>query len=113
MGIWRDAFHVEKAAAFVAGPREQELIDRFADAVCRRGLAVPAILFLETVRPLNFIGSQGLAFFEPLVRALFGWQGYADFRAMLARRGSIEALLAAVETAEAARDAARRARDAQ
>jgi len=101
MGFWKNAFHIEKTEAFVPDEREAALLAGFADRVCRHGLATPAILFLETCRPLNFIGAQGLAFFEPLVRSLFDWEDYTAFYRMLERRGSVEELIRAVETRQA------------
>jgi len=103
MGLWGKAFEVERAEQFVASERERDLIRKFADKVCRYGLTTPAILFLESSRPLSFIGSQGLLFFEPVVRGLFDWQGYSDFARMLERRGSVEALITAIEVAETRR----------
>ncbi len=105
MGWWRKAFAVERAEDFAPDERERELIDAFAAKVCRHGLAIPAILFLESARPMNFIGSQALAFFEPIVRGLLDWQAYSDFARLLERRGSVEALLAAIENCEAERSA--------
>ncbi|HPM78462.1 MAG TPA: hypothetical protein PK961_15335 [bacterium] len=109
MGWWRKAFAVERAEDFAPDERERQLIDAFAAKICRHGLAVPAILFLESARPLNFIGSQALAFFEPIVRGLLDWQAYSDFAHLLERRGSVEALLAAIENCEAERSAIRAA----
>lgn len=105
MNFWKNAFQMELAEDFQASPREQELLDRLADRLCRHGLGMPAILFLETCRPLNFVGSQSLAFLEPIVLSVFDWEGYADFRRLLERRGSIEALIRAVEQAESRRRA--------
>ncbi|HPQ70271.1 MAG TPA: hypothetical protein PKW95_14175 [bacterium] len=110
MGWWRKAFAVERAEDFTPSERERELIDAFAAKVCRHGLAIPAILFLESARPMNFIGSQALAFFEPIVRGLLDWQAYSDFARLLERRGSVEALLAAIENCEAERSAQKRER---
>ena len=105
MGWWRKAFAVERAEDFAPDERERELIDAFAAKVCRHGLAIPAILFLESARPMNFIGIQALAFFEPIVRGLLDWQAYSDFARLLERRGSVEALLAAIENCEGERSA--------
>jgi len=105
MGRWKDALKIEKAEDFAPTAREQELLDRLAGRICRLGMTTPAILFLETARPLNFIGSQFMAFWEPVIRALFDWRAYREFYQLLERRGSIEALLRAIEQAEARREA--------
>ena len=45
---------------------EQEaLLTKVATEIVRRRLTVPAILFLETCKPLNFIGSQMLIALKP------------------------------------------------
>ena len=63
----------------------------------RYRMTVPAILFLESVKPLSFVGSQALYFFEPMVRALFAVPEYERFAAMMERRENVEALLVAIE----------------
>ncbi len=61
-------------------------------------MTVPAILFLESVKPLSFVGSQALYFFEPMVRALFSVPEYERFAALVERRENIEVLLVKIET---------------
>ena len=46
---------------------EIDLIRKLADFVVRRNMSVPAVIFLESVRPLNFVGSQAMVFFKPLL----------------------------------------------
>lgn len=43
-------------------------MDRFASTIAERRLTVAAVFFLESMTPLNFIASQGLAFFTPIVQ---------------------------------------------
>lgn len=63
----------------------------------RYRMTVPAILFLESVKPLSFVGSQAMYFFEPMVRAIFPVPEYERFAALMERRESVEALLVAIE----------------
>lgn len=60
-------------------------------------MTVPAILLLESVKPLSFLGSQALVFFEPMVRAFFTVPDYDRAAALLERRESLEALLVRIE----------------
>jgi hypothetical protein len=60
-------------------------------------MTVPAILFLESVKPLSFVGSQAMYFFEPMVRALFQVPEYERFAALMERRESVEELLVRIE----------------
>ena len=50
---------------------EQALMDKVAHKVVDKGWTVPAIMFLESIKPLNFIGSQVMVFFEPIVQTVF------------------------------------------
>lgn len=83
-------------------PEDEALLDRLATSTVRVGMAVPAIFFLESVKPLNFIGSQVLVFFGPLVTAFFPVDsitadGYMRLAALLERRDSLEALVLKIE----------------
>jgi len=46
---------------------QDNLIRRLANKVRSRGLAAPAILFLELYRPFSYIGSQCLFLAQPLL----------------------------------------------
>jgi len=86
-------------------PEDDRLFDRIAEATVRYRMTVPAILFLESVKPLSFVGSQALYFFEPMVRAIFTVPDYERFAALMERRENFEALLVAIEQKD---DTARR-----
>ena len=68
-------------------------MDKLAELTVRHRMTVPAIFFLESVKPLSFLGSQALHFFEPMVRAFFEVQSYDRFAAMMEQRENLEALL--------------------
>jgi len=84
------------------------LLDRLAEGIVGRHMTVPAILFLESMKPLSFVGSQALYFFEPMVRALFTVPEYERFAALLERRETMEVLLVRIEERDAASRAAER-----
>lgn len=81
----------------------EELFERLARRVVDMRMAVPAILFLETSKPLNFVGSQVIGTFEPLVRTIFQWSDVEKLRKALEDRGSIERLILKIEDLEARR----------
>jgi hypothetical protein len=68
-------------------------------------MTVPAIFFLESMKPLSFVGSQAMHFFEPFVNAFFAVRDYERFAVMMERRENLEALLVKIEDRD---DAARR-----
>ncbi len=102
---WKNAFAVERADEAAFTDKERDLARRVARKIVDRGLGLPGVLFIESARPLNFVGSQALAYFEPIVRGLVDWDDYTRFRVMLERRGSVELVLGAIEMAEAERAA--------
>jgi hypothetical protein len=76
---------------------DQKLIDAVAARVVRMGLAVPAIFFLESTKPLSYVGSQVLVFLEPFVKSVLTVSSYDRFVALLEDRKSIEKLLRRIE----------------
>jgi hypothetical protein len=56
----------------------------------RRGLAAPAVIFLESCAPLNTVGAQALHFMQPFATAVLDPVRYATLSRYLERRGSIE-----------------------
>ena len=85
------------------GDDAEELFERLARRVVDMRMAVPAILFLETSKPLNFVGSQVIGTFEPLVRTMFQWNDVEKLRKALEDRGAIERLILKIEDLEARR----------
>lgn len=82
-------------------PEEQELMDRIAKRIVKWGMTVPAIMFLESVKPLNYIGSQVMVFFEPFVGAIFDLKDYTRFQQMMEKRHNVENLLLTIEKFDA------------
>ncbi|MBU1627412.1 hypothetical protein KKB18_08600, partial [bacterium] len=73
---------------------------KIAKKIVDMQMAVPAIMFLESVKPLNFIGSQAMAFLQPFATAIFTLKDYDKFRIILEDRRSIEALICHIEDME-------------
>jgi len=87
---------------------DQEILAKLAAWVVRRRMTAPAIIFLETHRPLSFVGSQALLvaspivhFFEPFLQALMGpgYQHdlYKRFATLLENRENVERLIIEIE----------------
>jgi hypothetical protein len=85
--------------ARAAALAEQDL-NALADAICRRGLAAPAIFFIESVKPLNFIGSQMLHALTPLLSLLADPERIEALAAALEDRDTAERLLRKIEARE-------------
>jgi len=67
------------------------------------GLAVPAVFFLESSKPLSFVGSQALVFFEPFVKAFLNLSSYDRFASLMEDRKNVERLICKLEELEHAR----------
>ncbi len=85
------------------------LLERVASRVVELRLEVPAILTLESVRPLSFVASQAMIFFQPLVQALLRFNDYQRFAALAERRDALETLTTLIERRAGESQAARRA----
>jgi hypothetical protein len=81
--------------------QQEEILLKIARKVIHWKMSVPAILFLESVKPLNYVGSQMMAFFAPFVETLFSWKDYDEFRKMMEERETIERLLQKIEQLDA------------
>jgi len=80
---------------------DQALIDAVAEKLVRKHLTVPAIFFLESSKPLAFLGGQLLIFLEPFVQTLFNFKQYQRFAILMEDRDSWEKLVRKIEDLEA------------
>jgi hypothetical protein len=74
------------------------LLERVADTVVRRGMAAPAVVFLESMAPMNFLGSQAVHFFAPLVDVVFPQREVERVGLLLERRETLVRLAALIES---------------
>lgn len=92
--------------------RHRTVLGKVADHLIRRRLAAPAILLLESVKPLSFIASQGLVFLGPLLQPLLSVKDYDTFTEALESRENVEWLISRLEAGEEQRGS-RQSRDAR
>lgn len=78
-------------------PEDQALLASLARRIVERRMGTPAILFLESVKPLNFLGSQAMVFLAPVVTAVVSPAQWERLSKLLERRDAIEALIVAIE----------------
>jgi ABC-type Zn2+ transport system substrate-binding protein/surface adhesin len=79
---------------------EEALLDAAATRIAKMGLAVPAIFFLESSKPLSFLGSQFLVFIEPFVKTFIDIKNYDKFCLMMEDRSNVEKLIQKIEQLE-------------
>jgi hypothetical protein len=78
--------------------QDRTMLDELADAIAKRRLTAAAIFFLESMKPLNFVASQMMVFFRPIVSVV--WTSplrWDQVQRVLEQRGAIEALLVRLE----------------
>jgi hypothetical protein len=73
------------------------LLERVADAVVKRGMTAPATVFLESLGPMNFLGSQALHFLAPIVEWAFNASEVEHVARLLERRDTISRLIAIID----------------
>lgn len=88
--------------------RQREALGKLADLVAERNLGTPAIFMLETMKPLSFVTSQALLFFEPILEAFCTPGDYRTVAEALEDRDNLEWLIQQLEAAEEARSWGRR-----
>ena len=85
---WSHAFAVQPEGDFT--DEERALVERLAGLVVQRRLTAPAVMALESARPLSFLGSQVLAFFQPLLTVAFRREDTDRLVRVLERRDGID-----------------------
>jgi len=101
MSLFKNNWHLPDSGEKILPEDEDAVIDKLSHKVVERGMAVPAIMFLESVKPLNFIGSQTMVFFEPIIQTVFNFKDYDTFRRALEKREMIEIMLLRIEKYDA------------
>ena len=74
MSFWKGSGDIPDPDRKILPEEQEAVLEKLAKQVVKRGMTVPAIIFLESVRPLNFIASQAMVFFEPIVQTLFNFK---------------------------------------
>ena len=76
---------------------DQKIISNLAKEIVNRGMAVPAIFFLESTKYISFIGSQFLVFLGPIATCFINNKKYYNFAEILEKKSNIDFLLNEIE----------------
>jgi len=95
-------------AADALADDDRALLERLARRVVELRLETPALLTIETARPLSVLAGQAMLFFEPFAQALFRLPDYRRLAALIERREALEALARLIEQAADERERAGR-----
>jgi len=70
------------------------LLEELADGIARRKLTTAAIFFLESMKPMNFVGATAMVFLRPIVTLVWNNpQKYDRIAKLLEDRGAMEILV--------------------
>lgn len=78
-------------------PEETALLEKVARLIVRRGIAAPALLFLASLEPLNFLGSQVMHGLRPFLELVCDATEMKRLAAVLERRDSVARLIALLQ----------------
>jgi len=93
----KHAFAIDPSGPIQPTEDQRSIVDRLCREVVRRRLTTPALLYLEVSRPLNYVGSQILHFFRPILSVMLDTRQYEQFASFLENRGSVDYLVARIE----------------
>lgn len=82
-----------------------QLMERIADVIVKRGMTAPATMFLESMGPMNFLGSQALHFLTPLLDCAFNTKEVEQVARLLERRDTVTRLITIIEAKSAPKGA--------
>jgi hypothetical protein len=71
----------------------EKLLDSAAAKIKRRGMDVPAMLFLEMHKPLSYVSSQLAIVFSPFLVPFLGFDSMNNYSRLMSRRDSVDKLL--------------------
>jgi len=77
--------------------RREQLLNDVAQRIEQLGMTAPAILFLETYKPLAFLGAQVLWFAQPFLSFGFNDTDLRDLTEIVEERAGVEELIIRLE----------------
>jgi hypothetical protein len=77
---------------------EEALIEKAANEIRKRRLELPAMLFLESHKPLSYIGANASVVFAPFLVPFLGFDAVNNYSRLMSRRDNIDRLLDKLDT---------------
>lgn len=77
--------------------QKQQLIDTLAQQIVKRGLASPAILFLELHKPFAFLGAQAGIVFSPFLAPILSFERLDIYTQLMSERENWDRLIERIE----------------
>ncbi len=76
---------------------DADILKRIAKFIVDKQMGEPALMFVQTLAPLNFIGASSLHFFEPFATMVLNKKDYNHFAELLENRRAVETLAKFIE----------------
>ena len=81
----------------ISEERAVELIEKLSKFIAERRMAAPAIITIESLRPLARIGSQLMHFLAPFAEIIFNPKEYQEFAALLENEEYVRLLIKRID----------------
>jgi len=81
----------------ISEERAVELIEKISKFIAERKMAAPAIMTIESLRPLARIGSQLMHFLAPFAEIIFNAKEYQEFAVLLENEEYVRVLIKRID----------------
>ena len=81
----------------ISEERAIELIEKLSNFIAIRRMAAPAIMTIESLRPLARIGSQLMHFLAPFAEIIFNAKEYQEFAVLLENEEYVQLLIKRID----------------
>lgn len=91
----KNAFSIRSGG--ILSDAEVLYLEKIKEAILKRKMKVPSIMFFESVKPLNFFVSEVMVFLKPILSHIFDPAEYEKVAGILEKRSAIEYLIKKLE----------------
>ena len=81
----------------ISEERAIELIEKLSNFIAKKRMAAPAIMTIESLRPLARIGSQLMHFLAPFAEIIFNPKEYQEFAVLLENEEYVRLLIKRID----------------
>lgn len=81
----------------ISEERAIELIEKLSNFIAKKRMAAPAIMTIESLRPLARIGSQLMHFLAPFAEIIFNAKEYQEFAVLLENEEYVRLLIKRID----------------
>lgn len=81
----------------ISEERAVELIEKLSNFIAQKRMAAPAIMTIESLRPLARIGSQLMHFLAPFAEIIFNPKEYQEFAVLLENEEYVRLLIKRID----------------